>query len=479
MPAKSATSFHLMGICGKGMGTFAGLLQTAGHEVRGSDQSPHPPMSERLAAWGIEVRSPYAAENLLPPPDRVIVGNVISRDNVEAKALLDSSIDYTSFPAALAEYFLEGRHSVVVSGTHGKTSTTGLLAHTLYEADLDPSFLVGGLPRNFGEGFRLGTGPHFVVEGDEYDSAFFDKGPKFLHYQPQTLICTSLEFDHADIYPDIAAIEAAFAKLFALLPPGGALFVCRTAHRALALPVPPDVAVIRYGVGASADGTEEWWADDLRPSATGTDFVLHSPGAPPVPMFLPLVGRHHVENAVAVAAASAHLGVPLARVAAAFRGFSGVEQRQTVRAEGGGLRLIDDYAHHPSAVKTTLEGLRQQYPKGRLLAAFEPGSATSSRRYFQSAYAEAFGAADLVVIADVRRKNIAAEERLDVAALTAAIGPHAHHVSGSDAIADFLLGAAEPGDTIVVMSNGAFGGLVAKLSAAIETARDGTRGRAE
>lgn len=450
------------------MGSFAGLLQAAGHRVRGSDENVYPPMSDKLAAWGIEVRSGYRPENLEPAPDLVVVGNVIRRTNPEALAVVERALPYTSFPKALGDLFLADKHSVVVAGTHGKTTTTSLVAWLLTAAGRDPGMLVGGVPANFGEGFRLGQGEHFVVEGDEYDTAYFDKVPKFLHYRPRTLIVTSLEFDHADIYDDVEAIEREFAKVVALVPADGKIFVCASAPRALAQMGGAVADVVTYSAQDAVDAM--WMARDITTDEHGSSFALFS-GRIRVGRFsLGLAGRHNVENAVAAIAFCLGAGLSVAEIKEGLVSYEGVARRQTVRAEIDGVRIIDDFAHHPTAVLATVDAVRARYPEGRLFAIFEPRTATSSRKFFQDAYAAAFGGADETIIAAVGRKELDAAEKLDTSALVDAIraaGHVAEHIPEVDDIVKKLAAEASRGDTLLFMSNGGFGGIYTKMEEAL------------
>lgn len=451
------------------MGTFAGLLQAAGYEVRGSDTKLYPPMSDKLAAWGIPVMEGYRPENLDPAPDLVIIGNVIRRENPEAQAVIERGLRYASFPAALSELFLSERHPIVVSGTHGKTTTTSLLAWLLIYANRDPGLLVGGVPENLGEGFRVGEGPYFVVEGDEYDTAFFDKQPKFLHYQPKSLILSSLEFDHADIYDNVEAIEAEFRKLVALVPPDGHIVACAGAPRVLALLGETRAQVDTYT--ADENTRAIWQAREITFSPEGSDFSLFRQHVRVGRFHLPLPGKHNVENAVAAMVIAMRFGLSVTELQAGLLSFKGVSRRQTVIATPGGVRIIDDFAHHPTAVRATVEAVRACYPEGRLFAIFEPRSATSSRRYFQEDYPAAFDAADHVVIAAVGRKELPESERLDAAKLAEAIcarGGSGAYVPEVDGIVDWLRHRVEAKDSLLFMSNGGFGGIHKKMAAALE-----------
>ncbi len=454
-----------MGICGTGMGSFAGMLKTAGFEVRGSDINVYPPMSDKLQAWGIPVLNGYRPENLSPKPDLVIVGNVIRRDNPEAQAVVAQQLPYTSFPKALGELFLTNKHSVVVSGTHGKTTTTSLIAWLLTHAGLDPGMLVGGVPGNFNEGFRLGKGPHFVVEGDEYDTAYFDKVPKFLHYQPNTAIMTSLEFDHADIYDSVESIEAQFDQLVALIPKDGQIIACKSAPRVMArLQNFPKERLQTYSARPGIDAS--WIADNVSVDEAGTTFQVLHQGTPYGTFRYPLPGLHNIENALAAICFCAGAGLDRGVIASGLQSFEGVARRQTIRAEVEGVRIIDDFAHHPTAVRETVRAVRARYDRGRLFAIFEPRTATSSRKFFQEAYASAFEQADEIIIAGVGRKELAESERLDVRTLAEQIaktGRSARSIEAVDDIVETLARESRAGDTLLLMSNGGFGGIYEKL----------------
>lgn len=450
------------------MGSFAGLLKAAGHDVRGSDENVYPPMSDKLRAWGIPILSGYRKENLDPRPDLVVIGNVIKRTNVEAQAVVEGGYPYTSFPQALGELFLEGRHSIVVAGTHGKTTTTSLTAWLLCAAGKDPGMLVGGVPQNFGEGFRLWHGEPFVVEGDEYDTAYFDKVPKFLHYRPKTLVITSLEYDHADIYPNVEAIEREFDKLVQLVPASGRIIACASEPRVLPR---LQMAIAPHETYSAKEGAAaDLVAKDIELGPEGAAFTLLRRGTVVSRFFVPLAGRHNVENAIAAIAVALSLGVAVPDVDRGLRSFQGVARRQTVRAEISGVRVIDDFAHHPTAVKETIAAIRARYPSGRLIAIFEPRTATSARKVFQDAYAEAFDGADEIIIAGVGRKELKEGERLDIDRLAkdiAARNKPARSMAEVDDIVRSLAADARAGDTLLFMSNGAFGGIYTKIEDAL------------
>jgi len=462
---------YLLGIAGTGMGSFAGLLRAAGHQVSGSDENVYPPMSDKLAEWRIKTYTPYAAANLeAAKPDVAVVGNVIRADNPEAKALRRRGIPHMSFPEALEELFLATRHPVVVAGTHGKTTTTSLLAQVLHHAGRDPSLLVGGVPLNFNEGFRLGKGEHFVVEGDEYDTAYFDKGPKFLHYRPRTAIVTGAEFDHADIYRDTPHYESAFEKFYALLPPDGYAAACSTFPNWNRLAARARCGVESY---SSKEGAEaDWTARRLSLGPAGASFDVAFRGTTELRVTLPAAGRHNVENALGVYAACRALGLSPAEIGAGFASFRGVKRRQELRGEPHGVAVIDDFAHHPTAVRETIAAVLAQYPGRRLVAVFEPRSQTAMRKIHQEEYAHAFaGAAEAIISQPSAIAKVPEAERVDARRMAqdiAAAGTPARCMEGPDAIVAALAREARPGDVVLGMSNGGFGGFHQKLLEALK-----------
>jgi UDP-N-acetylmuramate: L-alanyl-gamma-D-glutamyl-meso-diaminopimelate ligase len=440
------------------------MLKAAGYEVTGSDENVYPPMSTQLERWGIEAMSGYRPENLdRARPDLVVVGNVVRAVNPEAAAMRERGLPHVSFPQALGERFIAPRHGVVVVGTHGKTTTSAMMAFVLHHAGRDPSFLVGGVTRDFESNFRLGAGPHFVVEGDEYDTAYFDKGPKFLHYRPRTAIFTSCEMDHADIYRDEAHYRSAFERFVALLPADGYLAACATWPGVVELSRRAACAVETY----SAERPADWEARELAFGADGARFVLTRGGRALGPVRMRLGGALNVENALGVAAAATRLGLSFEEIAAGLAAFRGGKRRQEVRGEAGGVTVIDDFAHHPTAVERTLAGLRGSYPGARLLVAFEPRSNTSRRSLHQAEYARSFHDASRVwLLRPAPTDRVPDAERLDVDRLArevAAGGVPAEACATVDAIVEGVRAAARPGDVVVAMSNGAFGGIWPRL----------------
>jgi UDP-N-acetylmuramate: L-alanyl-gamma-D-glutamyl-meso-diaminopimelate ligase len=454
---------HLIGVCGTGMGSLAGLLVEAGHRVTGSDVAFHPPMGPALQAWGVETRAGWSPDNLSPRPDLVVVGNVCRRDNPEARAAIDGGMEYTSMPGALERFFLAERPSFVVAGTHGKTTTTALLSHLLLDGGRDPGWLVGGIPMGGDRAFRLGgAGAPFVIEGDEYDSAFFEKTPKMWRYRPRVAIVTSLEHDHVDIYPDAQSYREAFVELVRRLPEDGLLVAWAGSDEVRRVAAEARCAVRLYALEGDDVG-------DAAPVWLGAAVAAMGEAGQPMDVFVggtscgrvlsPLSGEHNLRNALAaLAVASEAGGLPVAGLVTSLGQFAGVRRRQELLGVAGGVHVYDDFAHHPTAVRETLRGLRRRHAGGRLLAAYEPRSATASRRMHQDAYADAFAAADRVWIAPVGRPEIAAEERLDTAALAASIGEKAEAPASIDAMVAAVVGAAQAGDVVVLMSNGTFGG---------------------
>jgi UDP-N-acetylmuramate: L-alanyl-gamma-D-glutamyl-meso-diaminopimelate ligase len=461
---------HFVAIAGTGMGSLAGLLAQRGHRVSGSDENVYPPMSTALERWGIPVAIGFRPENVLAErPDLVVIGNAVRRENPEARAAIEAGIAYRSFPDALYEHAIRGKHSVVIAGTHGKTTTTSLVATLLEAAGRDPSLLVGGLSENFAGSFRDGRGPEFVVEGDEYDTAFFDKTPKFLHYHADTLVVTSIEFDHADVYRDLADVEAEFAKLVAGLPREGTLIAAKGSATLDALASLSPCRVLRYGIEDGSDVE----ARAPRAGADGTRFELRVRGAGAAQARLPAWGDYNVANALAAVAVAVVRGVPLDAAAAGLARYRGVKRRQELRFTSGGVSVVDDFGHHPTAVRETLAALRQRFPGRPLVAVFEPRSNTSRRAVFQREYAEAFDAAARVVVQLVPDARIYSAfgdepERLDAARLArdvSARGIPAVALPDVDAIVDHLAKSCAPGDVVVTLSNGGFGGIWEKLLA--------------
>jgi UDP-N-acetylmuramate: L-alanyl-gamma-D-glutamyl-meso-diaminopimelate ligase len=466
---------HLIGICGTGMGSLAGLLKAAGHDVRGSDSDVYPPMSTQLAEQGIAVMDGYRPENLdwCVPDGVVVVGNVCTKDQVEVVAARERKLKLTSFPALLEELFLVRSHALVVAGTHGKTTTAAMAAFVLFDAGRDPSFLVGGVPQNFGRGWRLGAKDGlFVVEGDEYDTAFFDKGSKFLHYQPKTAILTSVELDHVDIFDSLDAVKTAFRRFVELLPADGLLVVAADSPGAMEVAAAARCRVESYAV-AGANGRVDgahWVARTLAQRPGGRTLFEVTRGGQVYGTFdTGLPGGYNLANTLSVIAAATGVGLPPEAIARGVRRFAGVRRRQETRGVAQGVTVVDDFAHHPTAVRETLRAMRGRYGGGRLVAIFEPRSATSRRAVFQHDYADAFSAADEIIVGPVNHPEKApAGDRFDPERLAADLrgrGVAARHIGVVDKIVEQVAESAAAGDTVVVMSSGGFGGIHDKLLA--------------
>jgi len=464
---------HMVAICGTGMGALAGLLKEAGHEVGGSDKAFYPPMGERLRAWGIPTHPGFDARRITPDLDLVVVGNACRQDNPEARAALDQGLRVMSFPQALGELFIEGKRSIAVCGTHGKTTTASLLAYALVQAGRDPSFLVGGVPTNFGKSFHVGRGEEFVVEGDEYDTAFFDKRPKFVHYRPRVVVLTAVEYDHADIYPDMAAYRRAFEGLVDMLPRDGLVVGCADDPEVRALLARAPCPVVGYGLAAEAG----YRVLESGPDGAGMTFRVRAPDGAEARLALPLAGRHNVLNATACLAVLGHLGLGLEAAAGAWRGFLGIARRLEERGVAAGVTVLDDFAHHPTKVRETVRAARLRYPRAHLVAIFEPRTHTSRRKVFQDAYPASFEGADRVVVVppyDVGQ--LPAEERFDSGALVDALrarGLQAELCASADAVVSALVPGLPAGSVLLVMSNGAFDGIHEKLLAALRRAEGG------
>jgi UDP-N-acetylmuramate: L-alanyl-gamma-D-glutamyl-meso-diaminopimelate ligase len=465
---KPGKHIHLIGICGTAMASLAGMLKERGFHVTGSDAAAYPPMSDFLRELRIPLSEPFAENNLDPRPDLVVVGNAISRGNVELEHVLDERIPFCSLPQILHEEFLLGKEVLVVAGTHGKTTTTSMLAWIFDQAGLQPSFLIGGIAENFGRSFQLGEGQHFILEGDEYDTAFFDKGPKFLHYFPNSAIITSVEFDHADIYKDLDAVETAFKRLVNLVPRRGRIVAFdqgESLKRCLARAFCP---VELYGSGAEAT----WRITDLRFEPTRTLWMVLREGKPWADFEFPLAGEYNVWNATAAAALAAGYGIPKEQIADALKTFKSVKRRLEVRAQVNGITIIDDFAHHPTAITGTLTALRARYPAGRLWAILEPRSNTLRRNVLQNDLAKSLALADEVVVANTFRSEAIPEgERLDLPALAAGVQKHgrrARIVPEVDGIVQLVAPEMRPGDVVAILSNGGFGGIYEKLPQRLE-----------
>ena len=463
---------HLIGICGTAMASLAGMLQQQGHFVTGSDAAAYPPMSDLLASLNIKVYEPYAESNLEPRPDLVVVGNAISRGNPELEYVLDNRIPFCSMAAILHDEFLAGRESLVVAGTHGKTTTTSMLAWIYETASrrnpaLAPSFLIGGVAENFGTSFMVRPTRPFLLEGDEYDTAFFDKGPKFLHYFPDAAILTHVEFDHADIYADLAAVKTAFKRLINLIPRRGRVVAFDASENVSECVANAFCTVERYGFA----GNSQWRITDLRHDQALSRWTLLRDGVKFAELRLPMAGEHNALNATAAAALAAGQGVPVEAIVEALASFRSVKRRLEVSSVVEGITIIDDFAHHPTAIRETLRALRESYPGRRLVAVLEPRSNTLRRNVFEAALVESLALADRVVLANVfQSENIPANERLvpeNVVDHLKEIGTPAAVYPDADAIVGALAPQLQRGDVVAILSNGGFGSIYQKLPRAI------------
>ena len=445
------------------MAALAGLLKGAGYQVSGSDANIYPPMSKLLENAEIPVLPGYRMENITKDIDLVIVGNAVSQTNEEVQAVLEAGLEYTSFPAAIARFFLKGRTSLVVTGTHGKTTTTSLLSWVLHSSGKKPGFMVGGWLKNFDNNHQVPEGNYFVTEGDEYDSAFFDKGPKFLHYRPDASILTGIEFDHADIFADLDEIKEAFRKYVNLISSKGVILV---KHGDSNIQEVLGETVCRVETYGYLDGAD-WLIDDYRFEAGYSYFSLSFKGEKKAVFQLAMIGRHNVENAAAVAALCLGLGFTADEINAAFKTFQGIKRRQEVVGIKNGITVLDDFAHHPTAIRLTLEAVKVAYPRQRLWAVFEPRSATSRRKVFEHDFPDSFLAADRVIIAGLfSPEKISEEERLDPTQVVASLkkkGCDAHFIQEVDDIVAFMAENAKSGDVVLIMSSGGFGGIHQKI----------------
>jgi UDP-N-acetylmuramate: L-alanyl-gamma-D-glutamyl-meso-diaminopimelate ligase len=480
---------HFVAVAGTGMGALAGLFKAAGHDVSGSDVAFYPPMGPALRAWGVRLMEGFDPAHLDPRPDLVVVGNVCRPANPEAKAAREAGMAVTTMAHALADHMLPGTSPLVVGGTHGKTTTSALAAFLLHAAGRDPGFLIGGLPKDFPESFRLAGREKrlglvndagsslrrtpFVIEGDEYDTAFFEKTPKFWHYKPEVAIVTSIEHDHIDIYPDEASYLAAFRGFVQRVPEGGLIVANAADRRVVEIAREAKVEVAWFALdGEDTNGMPpHWLAAPVAAHAAGQTFDLYAGGVYAGRVALAIPGRHNVKNALAALAAAAQgYGVPLTTATEALARFSGVRRRQDLLFEADGVRVYDDFAHHPTAVQETIAAMRAKHADGKMWAVFEPRSATACRALHQAEYERAFDGANRVILAPVGRPDIPESERLDVGKIAAALrakGIEAEAATSVDGIVARIAAEARRGDTVLLLSNGAFGGIYEKLRAAL------------
>jgi UDP-N-acetylmuramate: L-alanyl-gamma-D-glutamyl-meso-diaminopimelate ligase len=453
-------SVHFVGVCGSAMASVAAAMQERGFTVSGSDQNVYPPMSTFLIDRKIELMSGYTDRNLAHNPDLVVIGNAISRGNPEAEAVLERKLRYCSLPELLKEYFIRGKRSLVVAGTHGKTTTTSLLTWVFEHAGLNPGYLIGGIPNNLGQGARFTDSPWFIIEGDEYDTAFFDKRSKFVHYLPEVAVINNLEMDHADIFDNLAAIQLSFRRFINLIPRNGLLLANGDDPNLAGLLEVPHFPTKRFGLGAA----NEFRAESIELLADGSRFKLGS-----TEFEIPMIGELNVRNALAVAACARHCGLGDAQIQAAFSTFRSVRRRMEVRGEAGGVTVVDDFGHHPTAIRETLRGLRVKFAGRKIWALFEPRSNTTRRNIFQSELVDALERADAVVVSEVARlEQLPVDQRLNPQKLMDELrlrGKPAEYLSTVEAIVEHVGMGAKSGDVVVVFSNGGFGGIHEKLLA--------------
>jgi UDP-N-acetylmuramate: L-alanyl-gamma-D-glutamyl-meso-diaminopimelate ligase len=459
---------HLIGICGTAMASLAGMLNERGFRVTGSDAAAYPPMSDFLASLRISVAQPFDVATLKPRPDLVVVGNAISRGNVELEYVLDQRIPFCSLPQILHDEFLRSKEVVVVAGTHGKTTTTSMLSWIFHSAGLEPAFLIGGIAENFGSSFALGQGRHFILEGDEYDTAFFDKGPKFLHYFPDAVVLTSVEFDHADIYKDLDAVETAFQRLVNLVPRRGRIVAIDTGESVERCIAKAFCPVERYGLQSKA----HWRIVNLRFEPTRTSWTVLKGGEPWADFDFALAGEYNVCNATAAAAMAAGCGISKDKIQAGLKTFKSVKRRLEIKAQVNGITIIDDFAHHPTAIAGTLTALRARFAGSRLWVILEPRSNTLRRNVFQHELANSLALADEVIVAGVFKSDaIPPAERLDLMAVGADLeqrGKRARIISGADGIVQVVAPELRSGDVVAILSNGGFEGIYQKLPARLK-----------
>ncbi|MDZ7317871.1 MAG: UDP-N-acetylmuramate:L-alanyl-gamma-D-glutamyl-meso-diaminopimelate ligase [candidate division KSB1 bacterium] len=456
MITRDIKHIYMIAICGTAMGSLAAMLKSQGYQVTGSDDHIYPPMSTFLQSQGIKILPGFDASHLEPRPDLVIIGNAMSRGNPEVEAVLERKIPYTSVAAALKEFFIQGKHSIVISGTHGKTTTSSLIAWLLEFAGKDPSFLIGGIPKNFQQGFKIGQSDIFVVEGDEYDTAFFDKAAKFFHYLPETLIINNIEFDHADIYDNVQQIKLAFRRLINLVPRNGLLLANIEDPNVMELSAFSFAPVQTFGLQESA----VWRAEAIQFFEQRTRFAIVKDSRPFATVTMPLTGYHNIRNVLAAAAAVHFYGVPAETIQRGLPLFQNILKRLEVKGVVNGITIYDDFAHHPTKVKATINGLRCRFPDRKIWAIYEPRTATAKRKLMEDLYAAAFDDADITILAALHLpQKVKAEERLSVEAVVDKIKQRhktAYYLPSVSEIVTFVAQQAQPGDQILIMSNGAF-----------------------
>ena len=460
---ENVRKIHLIAVCGTGMGALACMLKNLGFEITGSDHKIYPPMSDFLVGQGIQIMDGFDAAHIQKGTDLVVVGNAVTRENPEAKKMDQMGIPFCSMPQALNHFVARDKKTLVVSGTHGKTTTASILAWMLYKAGLDPSFMIGGILQNFDSNYRLGGGDYMIIEGDEYDTAFFDKGPKFMHFRPAVTVLTSVEFDHADIFQDLNHVRKAFGGFLSRLESTSLLLAFDGDENVKDLLSEAHCRIEPYG----QNDHSAWQIANVRIEAPWSRFELLKSGKPFGTFKTRLIGRHNLMNTLPVIAIADHLGTPVEKISTALETFEGVKRRQQIRGEKNRVTVMDDFAHHPTAVRETLEAVKSFYADKRLIAVFEPRTNSSMRNVFQNIYPQSFDPADLICIRQpALLKKIPAAERFSSEQLVADLkqrGKDAHFFADTDSIVEFLVRRAAPGDLILVMSNGSFDNIHAKL----------------
>lgn len=461
---KVGSRVHLMGICGTAMASLAGLLKDRGFNVSGSDLNPYPPMSTQIESLGIKISKPYKKENLNPAPDFVVVGNVISANNEEAQEMVRLNLPFCSLPQAMGEVIIDNRDSFVISGTHGKTTTTSLMSWVAEECGLKPGFLIGGIPKNFSQSFKNPQANTFIIEGDEYDTAYFDKVPKFIHYKPKFVVLTSVEFDHADIYQDFAAVKSAFIKLMKLIPENGALVYWGDDSNVSEV---SQSCLIKNKYSYGLNGKNNFQAKNINEKNGLTSFEVHFNGQKIDRFETQMTGHFNILNATAVIAQAYLQKWNLEKIKAAMQTFAGVKRRQEIIGEPGGVLIIEDFAHHPTAVKETIKAIQNKYSGRKVFSVFEPRSATSRRKVFQKDYVEAFrGAHDVLIAQAFDQGKIQEENRFSADELAADLKKNDISTgvfNSADEIVANLNSRAKKNDVILIMSNGGFDNIYQKL----------------
>ena len=477
---KEIKNIYFVAICGTAMASLAAMLKKQGYLVCGSDKNVYPPMSTFLKDQGIEVVEGFDESHLLPAPDLVIIGNAMSRGNPEVEAVLERKLAYMSLPEAMKEFFLRDRFSIVVAGTHGKTTTSSMLAWVLEKCGADPSFLIGGITNNFKQGFKIGGGKYFVIEGDEYDTAFFDKGPKFMHYLPDLVVLNNIEFDHADIYNNLEEIKRSFKRLINIIPRNGLLVAGGDDANVQELIPNAFCPVQTFGITKNVD----WQAVNIKQHSNSVDFELRYRGSVEASCELPMIGLHNVRNALATIAAGRFIGLPMQDILRAFHSYEGVKRRLELRAVVNRVRIYDDFAHHPTAIRETLDGVRKANPDNRIWAVYEPRSATARRNIFQKECVDSFSSADNIIIAPVHRPDKAGEDEVfSVTQLESDLrdlGKDARSLPSVNHIVDELADQLQRDDIVIIFSNGGFDDIHNKLINVYERkGSDGERKREE